>query len=105
MDIVHGLHSFATANSEIFARVLFSGSFAYAYAKFREKKSLGNEEITLSFTDIGKSCPSREFLTSQICLLKLFAKIKFSRNFQIYSNIVHVFLLSLKFVVVGLVQS
>ena len=36
--------------------------------------------ITLSFTDIGKSCPS-EFITSQILLLTLFAKIKFSRKF------------------------
>ena len=30
---------------------------------------------------MGKSCPSREFLASQICLLTLFAKIKFSRKF------------------------
>ena len=29
-----------------------------------------------SFTDIGKSCPSRKFLRSQICLLTLFTKIK-----------------------------
>ena len=29
----------------------------------------GNGEITLSFTDVGKSCPSLEFLTSQIFLL------------------------------------
>ena len=29
----------------------------------------------MSFTDVGKSRPSREFLTSQICLLTLFAKI------------------------------
>ena len=40
-----------------------------------------NGEIPLSFTDAGKSCPSREFLTRQICLLTLFAKIKFSRKF------------------------
>ena len=44
-------------------------------------KSSRNGEITLSFTDIGKSCPSRKFLASQICLLTLFAKIKFSRKF------------------------
>ena len=40
-----------------------------------------NGEITLSFTDIGKSCLSREFLTSQICLLTLFTKTKFSGKF------------------------
>ena len=40
-----------------------------------------NSEITLSFTDGGKSCPCREFLTLQICLLTLFAKTKFSRKF------------------------
>ena len=38
-------------------------------------------EITLLFTDIGKSCPSSKFLMSQLCLLKLFAKIKFSLKF------------------------
>ena len=41
-----------------------------------------NGKITLSFiTDIGKSYLSCDFLTSQICLLRLFAKIKFSRKF------------------------
>ena len=40
-----------------------------------------NDEITLSITNIVKSCPSREFLASQICYLTLFAKIKFSRKF------------------------
>ena len=39
-------------------------------------------EITLSFTDLSKSRPCREFLTSQICVLTLFAKIKFSQKFQ-----------------------
>ena len=29
-----------------------------------------NAEITLSFTDISNACPSREFLTWQLCLLK-----------------------------------
>ena len=55
----------------------------FAYAKFRENKSSLNAEITLSFTDICKSCPSRKFLTSQICLLTLFAKIKKSRKFTV----------------------
>ena len=40
-----------------------------------------NGKITLSFIDIGKSCLNREFLLSLICLLILFAKIKFSRKF------------------------
>ena len=35
-------------------------------------------EITLSLTDVGKSGPSHEFLTSQIFLLTLLAKTKFS---------------------------
>ena len=44
-------------------------------------RSLGNikasktGEMVLSFTDVGKSCPSCKFSKSQICLSKLFAKI------------------------------
>ena len=48
---------------------------------FMNLKSSRNGEITLSFTDAGKSCPSREFLIWQICLLTLFSKIKFSRKY------------------------
>ena len=44
-------------------------------------KPLQNEEITVMFTDVGKSCPSREFLTWQMRLLMIFVKIKFSRKF------------------------
>ena len=44
---------------------------------FVKIKSLQNGEITLLFTDIGKSYPSRKFLAWQIRLLTLFAKIKF----------------------------
>ena len=47
---------------------------------FVKTKSLQNGEITLSITDIGKSCFSREFLTSQVCLLTLIEEIKFSRK-------------------------
>ena len=47
--------------SVIFARALFRETSHFAYAKFRENKILANSEITLSFTDLGKSCPSREF--------------------------------------------
>ena len=35
---------------------------------FMKIKPLPKGEISLSFTDIGKSCSSRAFLTSQICL-------------------------------------
>ena len=49
--------------------------------RFVKIKSSRTGEITLSVTDEGKSCNSREFLGSQICLLTLFAKIKFSRIF------------------------
>ena len=48
---------------------------------FVKIKSSPNGEITLSTTDIVKSCSSRDFLLSQVCLLTLFAKIKISRNF------------------------
>ena len=47
----------------------------------------GYNEIILSFTDIGKSCPIHKYLTSQICLLSLFAKIKFSGKFPIYNTL------------------
>ena len=52
---------------------------------FTKIKSSRNGEITLSFTDEGKSCPSRNILMSQICNL-LFTKMKFSRKFPDYSN-------------------
>ena len=48
-------------------------------------KSSGNGEITLSITDIGKSCTSREFLARQVFLLTLFSKINSRKNFRIYS--------------------
>ena len=48
---------------------------------FVKIKSLQNGEITTSFTDIVISCPSCEFLASQVCYLTLFTKIKFSRKF------------------------
>ena len=43
-------------------------------AKFRENKILAKWRNPPSFTDIGKSCPCREFNMLQICLLTLFAK-------------------------------
>ena len=68
-----------TVNSEIFVRVYFrETSHMRSFVKIKASR---NGEITLSFTDICKSCLSREFLMSQICLLTLFTKIKFSRKF------------------------
>ena len=48
-----------------------------SFVRFKPSK---NGKIALSFTDIRISCTSCEFLTSQICLSMLFAKIKFSRK-------------------------
>ena len=42
---------------------------------FLKIKSSRNGKITLSFTDYGKSCPSRDFLAPQIGLIRLFVKI------------------------------
>ena len=53
---------------------------------FVKRKPPPNDEITLSFTDIGKSCCSREILKSQICLLSLFAKINSRGNFEFTVN-------------------
>ena len=64
---------------------------------FVKMKSSRIGEITIPFTDIGKSRPCREFLTSQICVLMLFAKIKCSGKFPNlqYLNITSPLLLSL----------
>ena len=61
-----------TVNSEIFAWVLLLRSFVKIIP-------LQNGKISLMITDVDKSCPSCEFLTWQICLLTVFAKIKFSQ--------------------------
>ena len=60
---------------------------------FVKTKPWRNGEITMSFTDIGKSCLTCEFLSSQLCLLMLFAKIKVSRKtseFTVYKGSVFV---------------
>ena len=44
---------------------------------FMKTKPWQNGETTMYFTDIGNSYPTCEFLSSQIRLLTLFAKIKF----------------------------
>ena len=72
-------YHYYTVNSEIFARVYFrETSHMRSFVKIKLSQY---GEIFLSFTDIGKSCPGREILTWQICLLTLFAKLKFSRKF------------------------
>ena len=48
---------------------------------FVKMKSSGNREITLSITDIVKSCPNSECFNVANLSLTLFAKIKFSRKF------------------------
>ena len=53
---------------------------------FAKVKPIRNAKITLSFTDIGKSCPSPKSLTPQICLLKLFAKI-FEFTVNVWSDL------------------
>ena len=72
-DVRYGLKY--TVNSKIFARVKFHETSHLR--SFMKIKPSGNAEITQSVTDIGKSCPSGEFLALQICLLMLFPKIKF----------------------------
>ena len=57
---------------------------------FVKIKSSRNGEITLSFTDIGKLCYSCIF-TSQICLITLFAKEKFSQKFP---DLQHMFMVT-----------
>ena len=52
---------------------------------FLKIKSSQNGEITLLFTDIGKSCTSCNFLAPQECLLTLFTETKFLRYFRFYS--------------------
>ena len=72
-------NEFYTVNPEIFARVYFrETSHMRSFVKIKPSR---NGEITLTFIDMAKSCLSREFFTSLICLLMLFAKVKFSRKF------------------------
>ena len=64
----------STINLEIFREFYFHETSPLR--SFMKIKQSRNGEITLLFTDVGKSCPSREFLMWQICLLTLFAKTK-----------------------------
>ena len=68
-----------TVNSKILRGFYFcETSHMRSFAKIKPSR---NSENSLSFTDVGKSSQSREFLVLQICLLTLFAKIKFSGTF------------------------
>ena len=73
------LISASTVNSEFLRGLYFrETSHMRSFMKINPSR---NDKITLSFIDIGKSCLSREFFTSLMCLLMLFAKIKFSQKF------------------------
>ena len=61
-----------TVNSEIFAEASHVRSFAII-------KPSRMDDITLSFTDIGKSCPVRDFVVANVS----FSGIR--ENFRIYS--------------------
>ena len=56
------------------------GNFRQGFS-FVKIKSSRHGEITLSFPDLGKSCPTCNFLALKICLLLLLAKINFLRKF------------------------
>ena len=45
-----------------------------------------NGEITVSFTDIGKSCLSRDFYRGKYVFLRYSREKNSRENFQIYSN-------------------
>ena len=80
LNFFGGLHHYKFSNYCKFGH--FCEGFIFAKLRsFVKTNPLKNGENTLSFTDIGTSCPSHEFLTWQICLLALLAKIKFSRKF------------------------
>ena len=67
-----------TVNSEIIVRVLYFRETSHMQ-RFVIITPSRNGDITLSFTVIGKSCPSGEFVKSQICLSALFAKISLAK--------------------------
>ena len=74
-----------TVNWEIFARVYFCKTSRMR--SFLKIKLLRNGEITLWFTDAGKSCPSCHFLMSQICfnaICKNEILVKYSKLQYIY---------------------
>ena len=66
---------------EKFSRGLYIRETSHDMQSFVKIKSSRNGKITLLLTDIGNTCPSREILTSQMCLLTLFAKKKSREKF------------------------
>ena len=63
-----------TVNMEIFMIFLFSRNFA--------NKQSQKAKITLSFTDVGKSCRGRQFLTWQMYLNSIRENEILVKNFQ-----------------------
>ena len=88
LNIIKQLPNLKSGHAKLVRRYCKFGNFREGYFRetsqmrsFLKIKSSRIGEITLSFSDIGKSRPCREFSMSQICVLTLFAKIKFSRKF------------------------
>ena len=71
ISLLYPAVKFSLTDSEYFKFGNFREGFIFA--KLRS--------FTLSFTDISTQCPCCKIFTSQICLLTVFAKIKFSRKF------------------------
>ena len=76
---LYSIRGVDTVNSEYFCE-------GFVFAKLRicevsRKQNPRKFEITLSFTDVGKSCCSRELLRLQISTLMIFAKIS---KFTVY---------------------
>ena len=69
----------------VMTSIIYSSAMYCRFGNFREgfKKieSSQNGEITLLFVNMAKSCLSHDFLMLQICLLTLYAKIKFLQKF------------------------
>ena len=72
-------------NSEIIARFLI-----FAKRSFVKIKSSRNGEITLPFTDVGKSCSSRELLASHTCTFVVYRYSKSKIIAKISEFTVHV---------------
>ena len=78
-------HFFVRRDSPILQMRKFSRGFCFRETSHMRSlvkiKSSRIGEITLPLTDMGKSRPCRDFLTSKICGLTLFVNIKLSRKF------------------------
>ena len=66
LEIVHSMFSYYCKLENFHEGFIFTNLHVQSFVK---SKPSWNGEITLSFTDMGKSCPSGEFLRLQICLL------------------------------------